>query len=154
MTSFRLYAYIACCKQQGISIQLFFFLFTRMFNTRIMIKDLQTKNMCVTFTSYTTMPIWRTIEQRIHVPGTWLLSCGLLFIKESWNGFTLALAAVGMYTLAIGVKGIAAGFRFELRESSLAKLDVSSSIGPLLLLLRESKSVRSNRLLVTLFCLL
>lgn len=75
-------------------------------------------------------------------------------MKESWNGFTLALAAVGMYVLAIGVKGIAAGFRFELRVSSLARLDVSWSIGPLLLLLRESNSVRSNRLLVTLFCLL
>lgn len=136
--------------------------FPRMFNTRIMIKDLQMKNSGMviynTFTSYMiytyTSQIYRDSNIRTHVPGTWLLSCGLLFMKESWNGFTLALAAVGMYVLAIGVKGIAAGFRFELRVSSLARLDVSWSIGPLLLLLRESNSVRSNRLLVTLFCLL
>lgn len=64
-----------------------------------------------------------------YIPGTWLLSCGLL-MKLSWNGLTLAFAATG--TNPIGVNGIAVGFRLELRVSSFAKLGVSSSIGPVL----------------------
>lgn len=49
-------------------------------------------------------------------------------MKLSWNGLTLALVVAD--TKLIGVKGIAAGFRLELRVSSFARLGVSSSIDP------------------------
>lgn len=106
------------------------------------------------------MEIPRRKEAFGDIPVTWL-SCDKLLVKVSWNGLMLTLAAVALAAalvdtkgLAIGVKGIAAGFRFELRESSFARLGISWSMGPLLLLLRVSNSDRSNRLFVTLFCLL
>lgn len=117
-----------------------------------MIVDLKQKIHFISFISKLTIEIksWRLSCR--NEPGTWL-SWGLLLVKASWNGFVLIFVVAGTKGLAIGVKGTAAGFRLEFRESSFARLGVSPRMGRLLLLHRVSNSDRSKRF-VTLFCLL